>query len=75
MTISVKEGLSAPAFWALIVRNFNLSLVKGEAGVLLAGMSCTDQGEVGKSATSAGSGVPSEPEVGGADRQLSCPNE
>ncbi len=75
MTISVKEGLLAPAFWALILRNFNLSLGKEGAGVWLAGVSCTDRGEVGKSASYAGNGVPSELEVGGADMQLSCPSE
>ena len=66
MTISVKEGLLAPAFWALIVRNFNLSLGKEGVGVWLAGMSCTDRGEVGKSAASVG-GAPLELEVGGVD--------
>ena len=73
MTISVKEGLSAPAFWALIVMNFNLALGKEGTGVWLAGVFCF--GGVGRSAESRGSGVPSDLEVGWADMLVSCPNE
>ncbi len=66
MTISVKEGLLAPAFWVLIVRNFNPSLGQEGVGVWLAGVFCTDWGEVRKSAASVG-GAPLEREVGGVD--------
>ncbi len=73
MTISVKEGLSAPAFWAFIVMNFNLALGKEGNGVWLAGVVCF--GRVGRSAAYGGSGVPSDLEVGWADMQVSCPSE
>ena len=69
VTISVKEELLAPAFWALIVMNFNLALGKEGTGVWLAGRG------VGRSAASGGSGVPSDLEVGWADMPVSCPSE
>ncbi len=68
MNISVKEGLSAPAFWALIVMNFNLSLGKEGTGVWIAGVFCF--GGVGRSAAFRGSGVPSDLGVGWADTQV-----
>ncbi len=73
MTISVKEGLSAPAFWALIVMNFNLALGKERTGVWLASVFCFEG--LGRSAVSGGSGVPSDLVVGWAGMQVSCPNE
>ncbi len=47
MTRSVKEGLLAPAFWALIVRKLKLSPGRGRASVRLAGGFRSDWGMVG----------------------------
>ncbi len=72
MTKSAKEGLLAPAFWALIVRNFNLSPGEGEASVLVTCVSCSDRGKVEGSAASEGGEYPTELEVEETDRWLTC---